>query len=147
MVDGHDLSGLDVPDELGSDHAESAGLGTYDIAVSEPSDGQGPETVLVTDGVDSAAGHHQKRESPFYHVQGFHYRVDSRAVPLGRLLLDEVGENLAVGCGLEEAAAVLEVFSQLGRVDDVAVVHQGEIPAVVLEEKRLDVFDAASAVC
>ena len=82
----------------------------------------------------------------FNHIQGLHDRDDSRAVPFDRLLLDEVGQDLAVGCGLEKAAAILQVLSQLGGIDHVAVVDKGEITTVVPEEKRLDILDAATAM-
>ena len=57
-----------------------------------------------------------------------------------------MGQDLAVGCGLEKAAAVLQVLSQLRGIDHVAVVDKGEVTAVVPEEKRLDILDAATAM-
>lgn len=46
-----------------------------------------------------------------------------------------------------KAAAILQVLSQLGGIDHVAVVDKGEVTAVVPEEERLDILYAASAVC
>ena len=63
----------------------------------------------------------------------------------GGVLLDEVRQDLRIGGGLEEAAAVLEVFAQLGAVHDVAVVGKGEVAAVVAEEEGLYVVESAAA--
>ncbi len=56
-------------------------------------------------------------------------------------------QNLAVGSGLEKAAAILQVLPQLGGIDHVAVVDKGKIPSVVLEQERLDILYAATSVC
>ena len=146
VVDRDHLARLHVADKLRPHDAERAGLAAEDIAVADAPDGQRPEAVLVPHRINPVVGHHHKRKSPFNHIQGLHDRDDSRAVPFDRLLLDEVGQDLAVGCGLEKAAAVLQVLSQLRGIDHVAVVDKGEVTAVVPEEKRLDILDAATAM-
>ncbi len=57
-----------------------------------------------------------------------------------------MGQDLAVGCGLEKAAAVLQIFPQLRGIHHVTIVDKGEITTVVPEEKRLDILDAATAM-
>ena len=59
---------------------------------------------------------------------------------VARLLLDQVGQDLAVGGRLEQAALVFEVAAQQLRIDDIAVVRQREIARVVAEEERLDIL-------
>ena len=71
--------------------------------------------------------------------------MDARPVAETGLLLDEVGQNLAVGGGLEQAALVFEVGAQQGRIDDIAVVRHREIARIVAEQERLDILDAAAS--
>ena len=87
----------------------------------------------------------RKAKGPLEHVQRVDDRIDARPVVVARLLLDQVGQDLAVGGRLEEAALVLEVLAQQVRIDDVAVVRQGEVTRIVAEEERLHVLDAAAS--
>ena len=144
VVYGDNLARFHVPDVLCPDHAERTGLAADYVSVTEPSERKRPQSVFVTAGVDAVLGHYQECECAFYHIEGLHYRENPRGLALERVLLDEVGENLAVGGGLEEAAPVLEIFAELDGVDQVAVVGQCEISGIVPEEERLDVLDSAA---
>ena len=84
----------------------------------------------------------KERERTLDHVQCIDYGI--YAVTVIRLLLDHVGENLAVGGRVEKASAVLEPQFQLARIDKVAVVREGEIARIVVEEERLHVLYATA---
>ena len=144
-VDRHDLARLDVAHELGTQHVERAGFARHDIAVAQPADGQRTQAVFVQAGVNAVGGHDQERERPLQHVQRIDDRKDARPVVVAGLLLDQVGQNLAVRRGLEQTALVLQILAQQGRIDDVAVVGQREIARVVTEQKRLHVLDATAS--
>ena len=146
-VDRYDLPGLDVAHELRAHHLECAGLAAHHIAVAEPPDRQRTQPVFVAAGIDAVGGHDQKRESPFEHVQRVDDGIDARACMIAGLLLDEVGQNLAVRRGLEQTALVFEVGAQPGRIHDIAVVRQREVARIVAEQKRLHVLDAAASRC
>ena len=64
---------------------------------------------------------------------------------VARLLLDQVGQDLAVGGRLKQAALVFEVAAQQLRIDDIAVMRQREVARVVAEEERLDILHAAAS--
>ena len=145
LVDGDDFARLDVAHELGADDVEGAGLAAEHVALAQPPNREGAQSVLVAAGIDAVARHNQEGEGPFEHVQRIDNRVDARTVVVAGLLLDEVGQNLAVGGRLEEASLVLEILAQQLRVDDVAVVRQGEVARVVAEEEGLDVLRTAAA--
>ena len=61
------------------------------------------------------------------------------------VLLDQVGEDFAVGRGLEDDAALLEQGLYLLGVDDVAVTGDGEVPLRLMEEDGIHVVQAALA--
>ena len=144
MVDGHDFTRLDITHIFRSDRAERAGFTADHITVPDPSDGERSQAIFVPAGVNPVLRHDQESESAFYHIQGLHNRENSRALAFQRIFLDKVRQYLAVRSGLEQAAPVLEVLTQLERVHDIAVMGQCEVSGVVSEQERLDVFDSAS---
>lgn len=145
MVDGDDLAGGHVAHELRAQHVEGARLARYDPAVAQTADRQRAQSVLVAAGIDAVGRHDQEREGALEHVQRIDDGEDAGPVAEPGLLLDQVGQNLAIGRRLEEAALVLKVVAQEFRIDDVPVVRHGEIARIVTEKERLHVLDAAAS--
>lgn len=69
--------------------------------------------------------------------------IFSSSVP--RPALDHMQQDLAVGGALKDAAAAFQRVLQLGRVDDLAVVHCGKAADAAPRHQRLDVLDFAAA--
>ena len=101
--------------------------------------------MLVAAGVDAVTGEYQEGEGALYHVQCRLDRYDSGFLAVLGVLPYEVGEYFAVGGGLEEAAVVLEIPAELRGVHEVAVVGEGEVAGVVVEEEGLHVLYGAGS--
>ena len=101
--------------------------------------------MLVAAGVDAVLRHDEEGERAFDHIERFADGEDAGPVVLLVVLADQVGQDLAVRGRLEQAAAVLQVAAQLRGIHQVAVVREGKVARIVVEEERLDVLDAAAA--
>ena len=141
-VERDHLARLHVPQEAGAHDAEGAGLAADHIAVAQRADDQGLDAVLVPAGVDAVLGHHQDGEAAFDHVERLE-DVDDTVLAI--VLLDQMGEELAVRRGLEDDAALLEQGLDLLGIDDVAVTGDGEIPLRLMEEDGVHVVQSALA--
>lgn len=97
MIEGDDLTWLDVTDVFCTEDIECAGLAGYHIAVSKSSYRQRMEAVFVTAGIYTAAGHDKEGEGAFEHIEGYLEGFDSRLVLVYALFLDEVGKDFCVG--------------------------------------------------
>ena len=141
MVNGNHLARVDVTDELGADGIERAGLAGHHISVAQLGDGERMETVLVAACIDTVGSHNHQRERTLNHIE----RIDDvgNAVLLGGILLDKVGKQLAVRCGLQQASAALQIETQLLGVDNVTVVSQSKVARIVMECKGLDILHTA----
>ena len=140
-VDDDHLAGSHVADELGSYHLEGAGFAADHVAVAEFPYRERPQAVLVAACVYLTGRHDEQREGPLDHVQRFEDGED--AVTAVGLLLDEVGEYLAVGSGVEQTTTLLKERFQLEGVDEIAVMSQREVARTVHEHEGLDIVDAA----
>lgn len=59
--------------------------------------------------------------------------------PIQSLLHDDVGDDLAVGRGLEDGAAAFKLLSQLAGVRQIAVVRERHAALEVVHQNGLDV--------
>ena len=139
------LPRLDIPDELCPDGIECTGLAGKHISVAQSCYRKRPETVFVTAGIYPVPGHDDECESPLDHIESLHYREYPRLAAVHSILLDKMRKNLAVRRRLEKASPVLQIFSQLRGIHDIAVVGQGEIPRIMSEKERLDILDTSAS--
>ena len=140
MVQGDDLSGLDVPDIGGADQFERAGLAADDISVSQTAERQGLDAIFVAGGIDPVLGHDDESETAFHHIQG---ADDAEDTVLTGILLDQVGQQFAVRPGLEDRAHLLQIIGDILGIHEVAVSGDREVPGIVMEEKGLDIVQSA----
>ena len=139
LINADDLARTYVADERSAHDLEGAGLAADDVTVAELAETEGFDTVLVAAGVYAVHGHDDEGETAFHHVEGLDEVHD--AVLVGGLL-DEMGQELAVGFGLEYGTVLLEVFLYLLGVHQVAVACHGEVAGPVMEEHGLDVVQS-----
>ena len=141
VVDDDDLAGLDVAHELGADDVERAGLagqhpgdaavGGADAAEDERADAQ-----RIAHADQRLVAHRDQRIGADHLLQ----RVD-QPVDHGRIEADgdEVDEHLAVGGGLEQAAAPHQRAVKRGGVGQVAVMGHREAAELEIGVERLHV--------
>ena len=96
----------------------------------------------VLDGDHLALAQEKERPGAADTQKGGDERLEE-VVALG--LRDLVEDDFAVGGALEDGAVVFELAAQLGGIDQVAVVRNGERAAAVVDEERLGVGDAVGA--
>ena len=140
VVQRDDLARTDVADELRAHDAERAGFAADDVSVADLADAQGLDAVLVTGGVDAVLRHDHEGVAALHHIQGLH---DVHDTVLARALLDEVRQEFRVGVGLEDGAALFQVFSDLLGIHQVTVAGDAEVAGMVAEEERAHVVQAA----
>ena len=123
-IDHDDLAGADIAFKLGADGVERAGLGGEDDgAVLQSAHAEGTEAVNVARGDELRR---RREDEGIRALNAVHRRGDGRldGAPLQSLLHDDVGDDLAVGRGLEDGAFALKFLPQLTRVRQVAVVRE-----------------------
>ena len=123
-VDDNDLAGADVALKLGADGVERAGFRREDNrAVLQMPHAEGTEAVGV------ARGNELRRRGEDEGIRALdavHRSGDSLfdGAAVESLLHDDIGDDLAVGRGLEDGAAAFKLLPQLAGVRQVAVVRE-----------------------
>ena len=137
-----DLARLDVALESRADQVERAGLGRHDGRSLADAERERPDAVRIPHGEDPVAGKDHDRIT----AADLEQRLRDGARQGRRLGAgDEVKNDLRVGRGREEGARLLEVPPDLPRVDEVAVVREGERAAARREHDRLGVDQKRAA--
>jgi hypothetical protein len=113
--------------ELGADDVEGTALGGHAGAVAEHAERQRPQAGRVAKGHDSVLRHHDRRVGAF---QARHHVGQRVLDPLRLVSGQERGDDLGVGGPAELDPAVGQLGVQLDRVDEVAVVGEGDLAAV-----------------
>ena len=139
VVQGDYLARLDVAHKLRADGVERARFGSKDVIFAYPAHAQGAYAERVAHGYQLGGAHNQKREGTF---QLGHDLRDSffHAGAVDTRLCYEVCDNLRVVGGVEQRARIFQLFAQLVRVEDIAVVGNSQRTFHVGDEKRLGVF-------
>ncbi len=99
FVDGDELTGFDVADELSTDDVECRGLRGHDPAVLQPAQRQGSDPVPVTRGVEGVLVHVDQRERAFDMRQQTQRRLGEVLSVFGR---EELGDQGGVIRGITE---------------------------------------------
>ena len=132
----HDLARLDVALVLRADQVEGAGLGGDHGRALADAQRQRADAVGIAGGEDALAGEDHDRVRAADLQQRLRDRPrQGRGLRAG----DQVQDHLGVRGRREERAARLERGADLARVDEVAVVAQGQRPAAGGEDDRLGV--------
>ena len=143
VVDRHDLARLHIADILGTHRVKGAGFARNDIPLTQLTDGQRMQAVLVAAGIDTARGHHQERKGTLHHIQRIQDGLDTGTVAT-IILLDKVSQDFAVGVGLEQTTLLLEVALQLRCIDQLTVVGNGKVARIVVKVERLNILGAVA---
>ncbi len=135
---------LHLPDIGGPQGIQGAGFGAEEPAFPQLAHAQGPEAVGVPDGDELLGGHDNQGVGPPELFHGpFHRCLDGGA--LEPLPGDDMGDNLGIAGGVEDAAGKLQLLPQLGGVHQVAVVGHRHGALDVVNDHGLGVGPAAGA--
>ena len=135
---GHDLPGHHVAQEARADEIERARLAGHAVGrlaavgILDHAQGQRPQAMGIAEGDDRVVGDHDGREGalqPGQHVG--HGVLDA----LGGMRGQQGGDDLRVRRRAERHVAAAQLGVQLDRVDQVAVVGQGERAAVIAHDR------------
>ncbi len=146
--DHDELAGLDVALVLGMEEVEGAGFAGEDegvwsaVGAGDAAHGKGAEAVWIAGGEDAIARHHNDGEGAVDLAEGVGDAVDEGA--LGGVG-DELDDDLGVGGGLEDGAVALESLAGGAKVDEVAVVGDGDEAAGALDGDGLGVEEGGVA--
>ena len=142
VADDQQLAGLDVPNVGGADQIQRAGLGADDPGVAELAERKRTEAVGIAGRNQPVLGqqHHRKRAADLRD------RLDQRVFDGRRLRARiQVEDDLGIAGGLEDRTGAHQLVTQLARVDQVAIVGDGNLPVAAVDEEWLRVFDRAVA--
>ena len=98
------------------------------------------DAVFVAHRIDAVLCKDDEGKSAFHHSKGVHKAVDTVLSPV---LLDEVCKEFRVRIGLQDASKVFQIVGYLGSVHQVALSGNCKVTGLVMEEKGLDVVQAA----
>src|SRR5436309_4718881 len=135
-VDHHQLSRRDLPDELGSDHVEGAGLARQNVRLAALPKAKRSESprIAQTDELLPREDHEGVR--PLAPRE----RLRNHSLDLGRLgPSDQMQDDFGVAGGLEDGALRFELVSKRDRVHEVPVVPEREHPLAKIDDQRLRV--------
>ena len=138
-VCGHDLTGLDVPDEGGADCVQRAAFRSKNDRPVRPfSNAERPETVPVARRDQLLGRGDDQGIGAFEHVhRRGHGLFDAAAAqPLPD---DDVGDHLGIGGGVKNGALLLQLAPKLQGIGEVPVMGERHAALPVVDEKGLDV--------
>jgi len=88
-VDGHDLAGVDLADEVGTDHVECAGLAGNDVAgatrrlrIAVAAQAEGPDPQRITRGNQGVTGQEEQAVGTVHRGRARRRRASSRVRPV-----------------------------------------------------------------
>ena len=132
-IKGDDFTRHDIAKECRSHDLERTGLAADHITVTELADGQRLDAVFVAARIDPVLGHDDESETSFHHVERLY---DIHDTVLVGVLLDKMGEEFAVGIGLEDGSMFLEITGYLLGVHKVAIAGYGEVTGLMMKEYK-----------
>ena len=138
-VGHHDLPRFDIAHEGGAHDVERAGLARHDPRpgrLNAPPEDQRPHAERIAAADQRLVGQRHQGIRPDHLFQGVDQPVDHRGVQADG---DKVDEHLAVGGGLEQAAAPDQRTAQDHGVGKVAVVRDRQAAELEIGEQRLHV--------
>ena len=135
--DANDLAGSNLAHIGGANNIQGAGLGRNDpFTFAKLAQDQRANAVWVAEGVEGVLARKDHGIAALEHAHGVRDAC-AQAVPALREVANELGRNLAVGVGTEGDAHLDELGAQGVKVDQRAVVRQGDDHIVDHREVRL----------
>ncbi len=125
-----------------ADEVEGAALGGDDVRVVEAAEAERPEAVRIARRDHPVLREKHEREGAAHLRKRLHDHLLDRA---GAAAGDEMEDDLAVGGAPEDRPVELHLATQLDRVHEVAVVRDGDLADLAVDEHRLDVRRAREA--
>ena len=136
------LARLDVPHVGRPYQIEGARLGAHDRGVAQTPESQRTEAMGIPNGDQLVLGHHRERERPAH----LRKRFDDGAFRRGRFRSRvQMKNDFGIGRGLEDGALTDHLVFQLGRIDEVAVVADGNLAVGAVNHERAGVAEPAPA--
>ncbi len=142
--DHQHLARLDVPHPGRVDQIERARLGADDVRVAEASKRQRPKAMRVADRDELVFGQKHQGEGALRLRHRFDKRLLNRRGLRPRV---KVQQHLRVARRLENRSLEDQPIAQFLRVDQVAVVTDGDLAVRAVDQDRLRVLEAAFAGC
>ena len=140
--DDEHLAGLDVANPLRVDQIQRARLRTHDVAVAQLAERQRPEAVRIAHRNQAILGQQHQRKRALRLRHG----LDQRRLRRRRLRPRvQMQQHLGVARRLEDRSFAHEHLAQFLRVDQIAVVADGDFAVGAVDQNRLRVLDAAVA--
>ena len=136
-VDDHDLAGRDLALELRSDEIQRAGFRGEHVRVAEAAEDERTEPVRVAHADERLGREHDETERALQRAQS-----GERFAGRG-LTREKMKDDLAIRRGLKKRPGILQLGAQSRRVDQVAVVRDGQRTAHGVGDKRLRVGQRA----
>src|SRR5688572_28235844 len=141
-VDREDLSALDVALERGANEIERTRFRGNDPPLTEAPEDEGTPSAGIARGEERVADDDEERERPFDALQ----RIGQTLVRLlAARACDPMHEDLGIHRRRKDGAHVLELATQLRRVDDVPVMRERDVPIAKPGENGLRVLDRGGA--
>ena len=139
LIDGYDLARQQFPRQRGTNCVQRAGFGSeYRGAVRQLSHAKRTEAIGVS-GCNQLCGRgdHQ-RVCAFDPIHsGGDCCFNGRAAK--PLLYDDIGENLRIGCGMENRTCLLQRIPQFHGIGKISIMCQCHAPLVVVDDDGLHI--------
>ena len=141
-TDLDNLAWLDFTLECRADGHQCRRLRRNHPVGPNPAKAQRPNSQRVAHGKELGIGHHCEAERSYHPGHGVpDFLGDGDAGRTG----DHPGEDLGIGCSLEELPLLLQFQAEGERVGEVAIVRDGQFTEVTLDTHRASVADAVRA--
>ena len=142
LVDQDQFSGLNIPDRLGADQIEGAGLRGHHPGIADLPQRQRPKAIRIARGDQTVIGQKRHGKRAAHLLKRVDHPVE-QGIRAG--MSDQMDDHLAVGGGLEDRAVGLKFVPDHLRVDQIPVVGQGQIAEGKVDHDRLGVLEIAGA--
>ena len=139
--DHYDLAGTDVALKPSADRCQRHRLRSeHDgTGLGDPTHAQRLKAMRIANRDQFRRGHQDQRIRAFQNAHGlFDSRLDGRGHEA--LSCNDVRDYLSITCRMKDAALLLQLASQRGRIDQVSVVRDRQLPFDVLHQHGLCVF-------
>ena len=140
VCDGEELAGLDVPDVVGSQQIEGAGLGGDTPGFSHAGDGQRAEPEAIAGHLHGVLADENQAETSGEFGDGF---LDGLTQIEGFCSGNFMKKDFGVRGGLEDVPLVFHLLTQFGGVGDVSVVDYRQLAPLAAHQNGLGVCKRA----
>ena len=101
--------------------------------------------MLISTSVDTILGHNEEGKGSLKHIEGLDNVIYTPLLAL--LLLDKMGQQLAIARRVKEAASHLKIMCQLLRVYQITIMGKGKVTRIVIKREGLHVVGTSATRC